>query len=402
MSKRPLRLSYRLLYRSFMTTAVFFTLAFTGAAARAAGEDSAAKAEKPAPDVITFTNGDQLTGKFVRAIGDTITFHSDVAGDVSVKWDKVKDLRSSQQFAVLLKGQHVNHKTPSSAVPQGTIQVADQQILVRGTTLEQKPIPAKNTEYVIDTATFEKEVHREPGFFYGWNGSVAAGAAFVEATQSSQAFNVGIALARLIPTVDWLTPRNRTTANFTDIYGKTHQSGIPDTKTSIFHADAERDWYFTPRFYALADTSFDHNFSQGLDLQQIYGGGFGYTVIKQPNQQLDTRADIHYERQSFSANPTIVPLVPAPPSTNLVGSSFGETYLRKLPRGLVFNEAGVLNVSYNNTSAYSSNVSAGLVFPVYKRLGFNIGAVDSYLNNPPAGFKNNSFQFTTGVTYTLR
>lgn len=402
MSKRPLRLSYRLPYRSFMATAMLFALAFPGAAARAAADDSAAKAEKPAPDVITFTNGDQLTGKFVRAIGDTITFHSDVAGDVSVKWEKVKELRSSQQFAVLLKGQHVNHKTPSSAVPQGTIQVADQKILVRSTALQQQPIPAKNTEYVIDTATFQKEIHSEPRFFSGWNGSVAAGAAFVEATQSSEAFNIGIALARLIPTVDWLAPRNRTTANFTDIYGKTHQSGIPDTKTSIFHADAERDQYFTPRFYALADTAFDHNYSQGLDLQETYGGGIGLTVLKQPKQQLDAKADVHYERQSFSANPAVVPVAPAPPSTNLVGSSFGEAYLRKLPRGLVFNEAGVLNISYNNTSAYSSNVSAGLVFPVYKRLGFNIGAVDSYLNNPPAGFKNNSFQFTTGVTYTLR
>ncbi len=42
------------------------------------------------PDVIVFTNGDQLTGKFVQAIGDTVSFHSDVVGNVTIEWSKIK------------------------------------------------------------------------------------------------------------------------------------------------------------------------------------------------------------------------------------------------------------------------------------------------------------------------
>jgi len=38
---------------------------------------------------------------------------------------------------------------------------------------------------------------------------------------------------------------------------------------------------------------------------------------------------------------------------------------------------------------------------VYKRLSFNLGAVDGYLNSPPPGFKSNSFQFTAGIGYTF-
>src|SRR4029077_6708640 len=33
--------------------------------------------EKPAPDVIVFVNGDQLTGKLVRGVGDSVVFNSD-------------------------------------------------------------------------------------------------------------------------------------------------------------------------------------------------------------------------------------------------------------------------------------------------------------------------------------
>src|ERR1700722_18945221 len=64
-------------------------------------------APAPAPDVIVFTNGDQLTGKLLREVAGSVTFHSDVAGDITVTWDKVKSIHTSQQFAVVQQGQHV-------------------------------------------------------------------------------------------------------------------------------------------------------------------------------------------------------------------------------------------------------------------------------------------------------
>ena len=81
------------------------------------------------------------------------------------------------------------------------------------------------------------------------------------------------------------------------------------------------------------DTSFDHNYSQGLSLQQIYGGGLGYTVIKTPKQELDVKFDIHYERQQYFVTPNIVPPPPLTPSKNLIGADFGDTYMLKLPMG---------------------------------------------------------------------
>lgn len=361
-------------------------------------------ADPPTPkgtDVLVFNNGDQLTGKFLHSSGDSLVFKSNIAGDVKVDWAEVKELRSTDQFAVIEKGKHITQKTPNSEVPQGSITATGTEINVKGTSAAVQSIPIKNADFVIDEATFQKELHGKPSFFHGWDGSIAAGAAIVQATQNSQNFNAQLALIRVVPNVSWLDPRNRTTANLSDVYGKTHQDGIPDTKTSIFHADAERDEFFTPRFYWLANISFDHNYSQGLDFQQIYGVGVGYTVFKQKIQELDVKADIHYEHQSFTSDPYAIPPVAPPPDTNLIGSSFGEAYWRKLPAGLLFNESGVVIISYNDTNAWSSNVSAGLVFPVYKRLSFNLGVLDSYLNNPPSGFKSNSFQFTAGVGYTF-
>ena len=255
---------------------------------------------------------------------------------------------------------------------------------------------------MIDAPTFETEVRRNPGFFYGWTGGITAGATLVEATQNSRNFTGGVALVRRIPTVDWLDPRNRTIFDFTGAYGTVTQPGTVGTKTNIIHFDGEHDWYFNPRLYALVDMSLDHNYSQGLNLQQIYGGGLGYTLIKTPTQELDLKFDIHYERQQFFVTPNIVPPPPLTPSKNLIGANFGDTYMIKLPHGLVFNQGAVITPAFNQTNAWSATATAGLLFPVYKRLGFSLGALDDFLNDPAVGSKKNSFQFTAGVTYTLK
>ncbi len=58
--------------------------------------------------------------------------------------------------------------------------------------------------------------------------------------------------------------------------------------------------------------------------------------------------------------------------------------------------------AFNDSSAYSANATAGLVLPVYHRLAVNFNTSDNFLNNPAPGFKKNSYQFVTGVTYTLK
>ena len=68
-------------------------------------------------------------------------------------------------------------------------------------------------------------------------------------------------------------------------------------------------------FLHSAQTAFDHNFSQDLDLQQIYGGGVGWTAIKTPKHQLDLKATMQYEKQVFISGA-------AGTNQNLVGSTF--------------------------------------------------------------------------------
>jgi len=197
--------------------------------------------------------------------------------------------------------------------------------------------------------------------------------------------------------VNWLSPRNRTSFDFQTSYGKITEPTMPTEKTEIYHVDAERDECFSPRTYALGQVAFDHNFSQSLELQQIYGGGVGRTVLKKASQTLDVKGTVQFEQQSF---------IGATPGENvsLVGSTFAAIYVRKLPKGALFNQQLSYIPAWNDLHAYSTNESNTLLLPVYKRLSFSVGTIDSYLNDqavttPPT--KGNSFQFNMGVTYSL-
>jgi hypothetical protein len=355
------------------------------------------KPPAPPPDVVVFNNGDQLTGTLERGEGSSIIFKSDIVGEVTISLDKVKELRSNGSFTILKKDEKV---TRTSRQP-GNIAVSTEGVTLTRPGGSPETIPNKDLGYIIDSATFNKQVVENPGIWYGWNGSITGGATVLQSTSFGQTLTAGISLIRAIPTVPYLPPRTRTTFDLLQTYGKLTQPTVPQTnpptpdavaKTNIFHADFEHDKYFSPRMFVFGGLQFDHNYSQGLDLSQIYGVGVGVTAIKDAKQELDLRADIHYQRQNF---------VPPSPNEDLIGSAFGEAYTRTLPGKMLFTQSGTFIQSWNDTSIWSAIAAAGLALPVYHRFSLSVSILDNYLSNPAIGYNNNSFQFVSGITYTL-
>lgn len=350
------------------------------------------------PDVVVFTNGDTLHGKFVNSVGGKVTFHSETLGDLSFPLDKVKELHTGQKLAVLDKTVKLRGKEATRNIPTGSVDVADEHITVHPETgAAPAAIPIKDAQYIVDAPTLDKQLFHEPNFFTGWNGAATAGATLVQATQNQYTVSGSLGLIRAVPTVAWLNPRNRTSADFSGSYGKITEPGSTTLKSAIYHLDGERDQYFSPRVYALVQAAFDHNFSQDLQLQQIYGGGIGWTFLKSEKQEADLKGTVQYEKRSF---------ISAPSSTNqdLIGSTFALSYAGK---GKFFTIAQTLEFipAYNTPSAYSASETDTVTFPAYKSFGFSVGTIDSYLNNPPASVpptKRNSFQFTMGLTYAIK
>jgi Protein of unknown function, DUF481 len=379
--------------------------------------EPATKKEPEIKEELILKNGDRLTGQLLNSTGTEIKFKSDLAGEVTVKWENVKELKSGREFAVVPKD--VRDARDSALVPQGTIKIGEKAILV-------SPLPEVKPEHaaapvgevakpgaaktvapaakeiltpqiadVVDDATYQKEIHKKIGFKSGWDGHITTGTSMIYSTQNSYLFQVDTALKRSVPTVSWLDPKLRTTINFTLSAGKTTQPGTETTITNIYHVDAERDEYFSKKGYYLQAFSLDHNFSQGLILQQNYGFGIGATLFKKKESEFDVTADLHYESQQFNATANVEQL-----SLHLIGDTLTEKYTRTWGK-VHFDEKLLADIAWNNASAFSASGTSSVRMDIYKKLAFSVSTIDNFLNNPQVGYKKNSFQITTGFALNL-
>jgi hypothetical protein len=345
------------------------------------------------PDTITLSDGQTLMGHFVGASGGKATFHQDVLGDVTVDWSKIRELHAHGRYAVVNKELELRPGMNLSNVPMGAVDMTNQMVTVNpGGGAAPQTFGVADVAQVTEEAAFRKEV-QPASFFQDWKGSVTAGATVVVSTQQSRTYTGAVSLMRVIPADSSLAPRNRTTLNLSASDGSLTQPGSPTLKTEIFHGDAERDQYLSgSKLFYFGQLAFDHNFAQGLRLQQTYGAGLGWTAIKTATESLDFKASMDYIQERFFI---------ASQNQNLVATNFAETFNRTFDHGITLTEQLSVLPAWNNLNAWQAAASTALSIPVYKRLAFTLSLADSFLNNPPPGFRKNSFTLTTGLTYTL-
>jgi hypothetical protein len=379
--------------RNFIGKSWFVALLFLpgGAAAQAPPPGG-----KPQPDVLILSDDERLVGHLVGSNGASVTFKSDLLGNVTVDWSKIKQLETGGRYAVLPKELKLRPHENTSNIPQGRVTVADQKITVtpEGGGAPQTVSPA-DTGRVLEEASFLKQVSPPPiPFYQDWTGTVTGGVSIIQGTQESQTLTGAVSLVRAIPVDTDFPPRNRTTFDFSGSDGHLTQPGTPSIRTDILHADAERDQYFTNSpVFAFGALAFDHNYAQGLTLAQNYGGGIGWTIIRTPDQTLDIKGSAEYIRQEFRISES---------DHNLIGSNFSQDYLRKFKGGVTFTEQFTVTPAWNILRAWMGTAQAAINFPVYKNVTFTLSALDTFLDDPPPGFRKNSFQATTGLTYSLK
>jgi|CZKN01.1.fsa_nt_gi hypothetical protein len=351
---------------------------------------------KPPPDTLVLNDDEKLVGHFVRSNRGDLRFKSDLLGEVTIPWTKVKELRAAGPYTVVGKDIKLGRSSDTSKLPKGSLDATAKQITVTGAPgAAPETVAVADAAHVIESSEFEQQVMHSPGPGEDWTGSINAGATLVEATQQSRTFSAGFALVRAVPMEAWLDPRDRTLVGFNFASGIVKQPGTAEIKTDILHGGLERDEYFsTRRMYGFAQATFDHNYSQGLDLGSQVGGGIGWTVVKSAANVLDAKASLTYLHQSFDGSSSS--------DQSLAASNFAEAFTHKFKHGVVLAQTVSATPTWNITKDWLANASVVMTVPAYKRLNIALGAIDSYLNNPPPSFKKNSFQLTTGLTYTFK
>src|SRR6202021_1625185 len=120
---------------------------------------------KPDPDVLLFTDGERLTGHFVKSTGPSLTFKSDALGEITVDWSKVKELQSSVKVAVIPKGVKLRGASDHTRIRRATLSGQKQQVPLAAETPASNaaPIPVADTGQIVDQAGFQKALDHQPG-----------------------------------------------------------------------------------------------------------------------------------------------------------------------------------------------------------------------------------------------
>ena len=346
------------------------------------------------PDVLISTSGEKFIGALESATAAEVTFKSQAAGEITVPWSKVKELHSALRFAVIPKNAKFAREEEAKAIPEGTVSVADKRIEVQpAPKAAARAVSIADSGHVVDEKSFRSSFE-SPGFFGGWNPTVSVGTSYIAATQNEKSVDSEVTLEREVPGVDWRNPSDRTVIDLSASYDRTHSllaSNPATVRDVIYQANVERDQYLAPRLFLLGQATYDHNYSQNLNLGWSYQGGLGWAVWKKAGQELDLKGTAGYIQRLYYLDAF---------NKSLFASTFGETYRNKRKHGIEFHEELDYIPAWNDTQAYAAAGKAGLSVPVSESFSVDFNLKDSFLNGVPGAYKKNSFEFSMDLSYT--
>lgn len=342
-------------------------------------------------DEVTLKNGDRLTGTVVKSDGKTLTLHTDAAGDVTLKYDAIRDIKTDAELHVTVKGgktavgpvSTTDDKLEIATKSSGTVEAPKQDVTLIRNDAEQQ--------------AYEKSLH--PGLLHGWNGGVNVG--FSVARGNSQTENLALAFNAVHPTL-----RDKLTLYASSIHTTNDlaPSGF-STVANLAEGGLRYDRDIIPKLFAFGAADFMANALQFLDLRQVYSGGFGYHAIKSDSTVLDFLGGLNYTHETYSNG---APVVGFPgvfesygKTNRFAALTLGEELNKKLGKNNVVTQNLGFFPNLQNTGEYRFTFNIGTVAKLNRWLGWQNQFGDIYVSNPPTGSKSNDVIFTTGLNISF-
>jgi putative salt-induced outer membrane protein YdiY len=341
-------------------------------------------------DQVTLKNGDRLTGTVVKSDGKTLVLKTDAAGDVTLKFDAIQEIKTDAELHVSLKGGKTavgpvtttDGKLEISTKTSGTIEASkDDVTLIRN--------DAEQTAY-------DKSLH--PGLAHGWTGSANVG--FSVARGNSETENLALALNAVHPTLN-----DKITVYLSSIDTQNNLA-TPSTVANLIQSGLRYDRNINPKLFAFAAGDFMSNALQFLDLRQVYTGGLGYHAIASDATTLDFLGGVNFTHETYS-NGTLLQAGPPPVYTSygvtnrFVALTLGEELNQKLGKSTVLTQNFDFYPDLQQTGQYRGTFNLGTVTKISKWFGWQNQFGDIYVSNPPIGSKKNDLIFTTGLNVSF-
>jgi putative salt-induced outer membrane protein YdiY len=338
-------------------------------------------------DQVTLKNGDRLTGTIVKSDGKTLVLTTDAAGDVTLKFDAIQDIKTDQEL-------HVNLKDGKSAV--GPVSTTDGKIQIATKTSGTVEAAKEDVTLIRNDAeeqAYQKSLH--PGLLHGWEGGINVG--FSVARGNSETENLALAFNAVHPTLhDKITL-------YSSSIDTTNGLATPSTVANLNQGGFRYDRDLRPKLFVFGAGDFMSNALQFLDLRQVYTGGFGFHAIKNENTVLDFLGGVNYTHETYSNGTPIAPGVFSSygVTNRFVALTLGEELATKLGKSTALTQSVDFYPNIQQTGNYRWTFNVGTVTKLNKWFGWQNQFGDIYVSNPPTGSKKNDVIFTTGLNVSF-
>jgi putative salt-induced outer membrane protein YdiY len=327
-------------------------------------------------DQIVLTNGDRISGTIAKSDDKALVIKSEFAGDVTVQWAAVQEIRSTQALHIV---------QPNGQTVVGTVTTSDGTLAVTRTDgatvrISKNDVSALRSD--SEQAAYEKSLH--PTLLQGWEGGANIGFALTRG--NSQTKNLALAF-----TADRKTQHDEITMYANTIYASNDAAGAaPSVTANTTQGGARYAHNLTTRLFGYGSADFQTDALQALNLRSVLGGGLGLHVLNSSQTTLDVLGGLNYTRESY------VML-----NRNFAALTLGEELTHKLAASTVLTQKLYFFPDLSQAGEYRGTFSLGTVTKLSKWLGWQNAFGDIYVTNPPAGKKQNDILLTTGLNVSF-
>ena len=326
-------------------------------------------------DQISLKNGDRLSGTIVKSDASTLVLRTDYASDVSLKWDAIQGIQSSEPL-------HVELQDGKTAV--GPVATADDklEITTQSGTVEAPKSSVKTLRNDAEQAAYERTLHA--GLLQDWKAGLNVG--FALTGGNSQTENLSLAFTGIRQ-----TQHDKLGLYANSVYATNNAPGaVPATTANTIGGGLRYDHNLTPRVFGFVAADFFSDALQTLNLRSVFGGGAGFHAIKRDSTTFDLLGGVNYTHESYTGL-----------SRSFAALTIGEELMHKLGKSTVLNERLYFFPDLNSAGDYRGTFDFATITKINKRLGWQNSFSDVYVTNPPPGKKQNGLIFTTGLNVSI-
>jgi len=326
-------------------------------------------------DQVSLKNGDRLSGTIVKSDASTLVLHTDYAGDVSLKWDAIQGIQSSEPL-------HVELQDGKTAV--GPVATADDklEITTQSGTVEAPKSSVKTLRNDAEQAAYERTLHA--GLLQDWKAWLTVG--FALTVSNSQTENLSLAFTGIRQ-----TQHDKLGLYAISVYATNNAPGaVPATTANTIGGGLRYDHNLTPRVFGFVAADFFSDALQTLNLRSVFSGGAGFHAIKRDSTTFDLLGGVNYTHESYTGL-----------SRSFAALTIGEELMHKLGKNTVLNERLYFFPDLNSAGDYRGTFDFATITKINKRLGWQNSFSDVYVTNPPPGKKQNGLIFTTGLNVSI-